>query len=76
MQEAIQMQTILGLGAAGLGIALVPASTRHLRSTGLIYRELQTSTILVEMAAAWRKEATSPVLHTFLRTVREIIHKP
>ncbi|MBV9230659.1 MAG: LysR family substrate-binding domain-containing protein, partial [Chloroflexi bacterium] len=76
MQEAIQMQTILGLVAAGLGISLVPASTQHLRSTGLVYRELQTSTVHVEMAVAWRKEATSPVLHTFLRTVREIIHQP
>jgi DNA-binding transcriptional LysR family regulator len=75
MQEAIQMQTILGLVAAGPGIALVPASTQHLRSTGLVYRELQTSTVHVEMAMAWRKDATSPVLRTFLHTVREIIHK-
>jgi DNA-binding transcriptional LysR family regulator len=75
MQEAIQMQTILGLVASGLGISLVPASTQHLRNTGLIYRELQTSTAYVEMALAWSKEATSPVLDTFLRTAREVIHQ-
>ena len=37
-QEAIQMQTIVSLVAARMGVALVPASLEHLRRTGVVYR--------------------------------------
>ena len=69
-QEAIQMQTILGLVATGLGIALIPASAQHLRCTGVIYRRLDTN-IYVELAMAWRKDDASPVLQAFLKTIWE-----
>ena len=72
VQEAIQMQTILGLAAAGLGVALVPASARHLRSAGVAYRVLQPSVIHVEMALAWSKDATWPTLQAFLGVAREV----
>ena len=39
-QEAIQMQTIISLVSAGMGIALVPASLRHLARTGVRYAAL------------------------------------
>lgn len=38
-QEAIQMQTIINLVAAGMGVAWVPAEMRHLRRDGVVYRE-------------------------------------
>ncbi|HZR38916.1 MAG TPA: LysR family transcriptional regulator [Ktedonobacteraceae bacterium] len=69
-QEAIQMQTILGLVATGLGIALIPASAQHLRSTGVIYRRLDTN-IYVELAMARRKDDASPVLQAFLKIIWE-----
>ncbi|WP_435529826.1 LysR substrate-binding domain-containing protein, partial [Paraburkholderia caribensis] len=34
-QEAIQMQTIVSLVSAGMGVALVPQSLRNLRRTGV-----------------------------------------
>ena len=40
-QEAIQMQTIVSLVSAGMGVALVPHSLRHLRRTGVVYRPLR-----------------------------------
>jgi DNA-binding transcriptional LysR family regulator len=73
VQEAIQMQTILGLVAAGLGIALIPASARHLRSGEVVYCTLQPSVIHVEMALAWPKDAASPVLQAFLGVAREVM---
>ncbi len=72
-QEAIQMQTILGLVAAGLGVSLIPASARHLRERGVVYRELQISTVQVEMALAWRKEDISPALQAFISVAKEMI---
>ena len=45
-QEAVQMQTIISLVAAGLGIALVPASLRNFQRNGVIYRHLQEQTCI------------------------------
>ena len=41
VQEAIQMQTIISLVSAGMGIALVPVSLRHLARTGVRYMTFQ-----------------------------------
>lgn len=68
-QEAVQMQTILALVAAGLGIALVPASARHLRNNGIVYRPLEDVHVYTELAMAWRKKDISPVAQAFRRLV-------
>ncbi|MCM2251448.1 MAG: LysR family transcriptional regulator [Ramlibacter sp.] len=39
-QEAIQMQTIVNLVSAGLGLAWVPDSVRQFQRTGVLYRQL------------------------------------
>ena len=39
-QEAIQMQTIVNLVSAGLGVAWVPASVRQFQRPGVVYREV------------------------------------
>ncbi len=40
-QEAIQMQTIVNLVSAGLGVAWVPASVQQFQRTGVVYRQVQ-----------------------------------
>ena len=65
-QEAIQMQTIVGLVAAGMGIALVPQSVSNLKRPGVEYRALKEASPLVEIGLAWRRDNTSPVLQSFL----------
>ncbi len=67
------MQAILGLVATGLGVSLIPASARHLRERGVVYRELQVSTVQVEMVLAWRKEDISPALQAFISVAKEMI---
>jgi DNA-binding transcriptional LysR family regulator len=69
-QEAVQMQTILGLVATGIGVALIPASARSLRSAGIAYSELQGIESAVEMALAWRRDNTSTTLCAFLEVAR------
>ena len=39
-QEAVQMQTIVNLVSAGLGIARVPASVRQFQRAGVVYHEV------------------------------------
>ncbi|HLZ61903.1 MAG TPA: LysR family transcriptional regulator [Ktedonosporobacter sp.] len=75
IQEAIQMQTITGLVATGLGISLIPASAQHLRNAGVAYRPLLPATVHIEMALAWHKEEPSPVLQAFLSIVKEVIQQ-
>ncbi|HEX4361848.1 MAG TPA: LysR family transcriptional regulator [Pseudonocardia sp.] len=58
-----QVHTMVGLVAAGRGIALVPASATHLRLDGVRFRELATRPEdRVELHAVWRRTATSPAL--------------
>jgi DNA-binding transcriptional LysR family regulator len=71
-QEAIQMQTIIGLVSAGMGIAIVPSSLQNLQRAGVVYRALEEKTPLVETAVVWRQEDMTPVLREFLQIVRSI----
>ena len=70
-QEAIQMQTIVGLVAAGMGIALVPQSVSNLKRPGVEYRALTEASPLVEIGLAWRRDNTSPVLQAFLDLIQK-----
>jgi DNA-binding transcriptional LysR family regulator len=70
-QEAIQMQTIVGLVSAGMGIALVPQSVSNLKRPGVEYRPVADKTPMVETGLAWRRDNTSPVLEKFLELIRK-----
>ncbi|MUG95062.1 LysR family transcriptional regulator [Scytonema sp. UIC 10036] len=71
-QEAVQMQTIVSLVAAELGVAIVPASMQNLQRVGVVYKLLAEETPQAELAMIWRRDEKSPVLHKFLDIVREI----
>ncbi|NHZ98176.1 LysR family transcriptional regulator [Massilia sp. CCM 8734] len=70
-QEAIQMQTIVSLVSAGMGMALVPQSVSNLMRPGVEYRALRDPTPQVETGLAWRRDAVSPVLQGFLDLLRK-----
>ncbi|HEY0008347.1 MAG TPA: LysR family transcriptional regulator [Tepidisphaeraceae bacterium] len=72
-QEAIQMQTIVSLVSAGMGIALVPKSVCNLGRLGVEYRALTQATPLVETGIAWRRNNPSPVLKGFVDLVRKTL---
>jgi DNA-binding transcriptional LysR family regulator len=75
VQEAIQMQTIISLVSAGMGIALVPASLRNLARTGVAYRDLGGTAPLLETGIAWRTGDTTPTIERFVGIAREMIAK-
>lgn len=72
-QEAIQMQTIVNLVSAGLGVAWVPASVQQFQRSGVLYRAVQgqggvrgLQRIVVpgcETSLVWKRP--SPVLERF-----------
>ena len=66
VQEAIQMQTIISLVSAGMGIALVPDSLRSLARKGVAYVTLQKGAPSLESGVVWRHGDTTPTLERFL----------
>lgn len=53
-QEAFEFQTVMGLVAAGVGIAFVPPSAQNLHAREVVYREVVDHRPLSAMAIAWR----------------------
>jgi DNA-binding transcriptional LysR family regulator len=66
VQEAIQMQTIISLVSAGMGMSLVPASLRHLARTGVRYADLLDAPPRLETGIAWRRDCIPATLEQFL----------
>jgi len=60
VHEVAETSTMVSFVAAGLGVALVPASVQHLRITGATYLPLAGTTREVELALATRAGETSP----------------
>ena len=73
VQEAIQMQTIISLVSAGMGIALVPASLRNLARTGVVYMDLGGTAPILETGITWRSSDTTPTIGRFVGIAREMI---
>uniref|UniRef100_B8HL91 Transcriptional regulator, LysR family n=1 Tax=Cyanothece sp. (strain PCC 7425 / ATCC 29141) TaxID=395961 RepID=B8HL91_CYAP4 len=71
VQEAIQMQTIVSLVAAEMGVAIVPQSLQNLQRQGVIYKPLQEPTPMVEIALIWQA-ACSPAVEKFLHISRNV----
>jgi DNA-binding transcriptional LysR family regulator len=72
VQEAIQMQTIISLVSAGMGVALVPASLRHLARTGVCYIDLDGTAPVLETGIAWRSADTTPTIQRFVSVARDM----
>ncbi|OOG46769.1 LysR substrate-binding domain-containing protein [Rhodanobacter sp. C01] len=71
VQHAQQINGLLALVAAGLGLALVPASMRAVHLVGVSYVPLEDADAYLLLAVASRSDDRSPVLQQFLSTVAE-----
>lgn len=74
VQEAIQMQTIVNLVSAGLGVAWVPESVRRFQRPGVVYRDVKTprgrAVPACETSLVWNERAVSPTLARFSHFAR------
>ena len=71
-QEVGETSTLVSFVAAGLGVALVPASVRNLRITGARYLPLAGRPPDVELAIATRRNETSPHVER-VRALAEVL---
>jgi DNA-binding transcriptional LysR family regulator len=69
VQEALAMPTVVGLVAAGLGVALVPGGIRHLQLPAVGYRELRGEPAHAEIAMVHLAGNERPLLEVFTATV-------
>ncbi|WP_295850377.1 LysR family transcriptional regulator [uncultured Xylophilus sp.] len=81
-QEAIQMQTIINLVAAGIGVAWVPRSVMQFRREGVVFRTLASpaqgrgrsggmpALPVCETSLVWPPEAENPTVTAFVEFVR------
>ncbi|UBU15984.1 LysR family transcriptional regulator [Nonomuraea gerenzanensis] len=65
VQEAVQMQTIVGLVAAGIGVSVVPESVARLRRGDVVFRPLSPATRVVTLDVTWRTGDPNPVVRNF-----------
>ncbi len=76
-QEAIQMQTIVNLVAAGIGVAWVPRSVTRFERSGVVYREwAQAGVPRCETRLVWAQGEPRPALARFVGFVREQAQSP
>ncbi|MET0334561.1 MAG: LysR family transcriptional regulator [Rhizobacter sp.] len=75
-QEAIQMQTIVNLVSAGLGLAWVPQTVTTLQRPGVVYRRLPVAlgaaAPRAETSLVWPSDA-GPVVGRFVEFVRRAL---
>ncbi|MGV0024424.1 LysR family transcriptional regulator [Phormidesmis priestleyi] len=70
-QEVNEMQVLLGLVAAGLGVAILSGAAKQFQRSGVVYRDLQPSSTEVALAIAYRMSEQSLILQAFLEIMRE-----
>jgi DNA-binding transcriptional LysR family regulator len=72
-QEVAETSTLVSFVAAGIGVALVPASVQHLRITGAVYRPLEGDPAHVELAVAKRAHDDSPHIARILARAEALL---
>ncbi len=71
-QHARQMQTVISLVASGMGFALVPASVRNLKRSGVRYRPLRGKAALVELGILGMRHMHSALREHFCAALRGV----
>ncbi|WP_310411350.1 LysR substrate-binding domain-containing protein [Chamaesiphon sp. OTE_8_metabat_110] len=73
VQECIQMQTIVSLVSANMGVSILPASIQEAQRQGVVYKPIRSQSLsvdrLAKIALVWRIDDRSPIVNRFLEVV-------
>lgn len=72
-QQVVESQAIPSLVAAGLGVALVPASVQRVHRRGVEYRALAGNAPRADVYIVQRKDNASPVLRAFIEKTKQVL---
>ncbi|WP_067620928.1 LysR family transcriptional regulator [Alicyclobacillus acidiphilus] len=67
--EVTEVQTVVGLVGAEIGVSILPGSTQHVHTRDVRYLPITGERPQVEMGVAWRREDQSEVLKQFLAVI-------
>ncbi len=73
-QEAVQVQTVIGLVGAGLGIALVPSVNQGLQRDNVVWKTLADfpESASIGIALGWQQGSESAAVRNFVEVAREV----
>jgi DNA-binding transcriptional LysR family regulator len=70
VQECIQMQTIVSLVSANMGVSILPASIQEAQRQGVVYKPIQSGSLdadkLATISIVWRLSDDSPTMNRLL----------
>jgi len=69
-QYARQMQTVIGLVAAGMGVALVPSSVQNLKRAGVRYGRIRGASTGIEIGLLRSPSIDNPLRDNFMVTLK------
>jgi DNA-binding transcriptional LysR family regulator len=72
-QEAPQMASTVNLVAAGIGVAIIPASMCQLQTQGVTYRPIDGAPIKAALSLTYRDDPLSAAMTAFLSTVTRAV---
>ncbi len=76
VQNARQMQTVIGLVSCGMGLALVPASVRNLKRTGVSYLRLRGRPALIDLGILRLREPENTLGQRFVAALQDAARAP
>jgi DNA-binding transcriptional LysR family regulator len=69
------IQTQIAFVASGLGVALVPSTTKRQHIPGIEYRELDTPIPLIDISLVWNPQIASKLIRSILETMDNYFSK-
>ena len=72
VQKAVQMQTILSLVSADIGVSIVPRSLQHLQRSGICFIPFVEATPLAEVCMIWDRQELSSVGQQFIASLLSV----
>ena len=72
VQHAVHLQTIVGLVASDVGLAILPEPAKRLSREGVVYRSLDAPDATSWVGLAWVEGDESKQVKNFIRTVCEV----
>jgi DNA-binding transcriptional LysR family regulator len=76
IQEAGDMQAVVSLVSAGVGVGLVPAMMTSIKRPHVVFRAVPSSDVRLQMGLAWRAVGSPPVVQHFVSTARDAMQGP
>lgn len=72
-QQVLEVQSLLSLVGANMGVTLLPASMRQMSLPNVVFRHITPAPPRIPLYAIYRDRDPSPTLHHFLRIIREMV---